>query len=193
MANENIPSADASRDKQMFPVLSEADIARISHFGGVQRYARCARLFTAGEPSPGMFVVLKGVVSVSQRDGLGHVVLIARQGPGEFLAEVTEISGRPALVDVHAEEDVEAILVSAAQLRALTIAEADLGERIIRALILRRVKLIEAGAGGPVLIGHSDLPAVLRLQGFLSRNRYPYRLLDASEDPDAAAMLQRAR
>ena len=32
------------------------------------------------------------------------------------------------------------------QLRALIIAEADLGERIVRALILRRVGLIEAGA-----------------------------------------------
>ena len=35
------------------------------------------------------------------------------------------------------------------QLRALIIAEADLGERIVRALILRRVALIEAGAQRP--------------------------------------------
>ncbi|MGH8035686.1 MAG: hypothetical protein ACREO9_10710 [Lysobacterales bacterium] len=35
-------------------------------------------------------------------------------------------------------------------MRALIIAEADLGERLVRALILRRVALIEAGASGPV-------------------------------------------
>jgi thioredoxin reductase (NADPH) len=45
------------------------------------------------------------------------------------------------------------LLLEAERLRALLIAEADLGERIMRALILRRVGLIETGAGGPVLIG----------------------------------------
>ena len=38
-------------------------------------------------------------------------------------------------------------------MRALIIAEADLGERIVRALILRRVGLHRSGASGPVLIG----------------------------------------
>jgi thioredoxin reductase (NADPH) len=34
------------------------------------------------------------------------------------------------------------------KLRALMIAETDLGDKIMRALILRRVALIETGAGG---------------------------------------------
>ena len=40
-------------------------------------------------------------------------------------------------------------------LRALLIAEAELGERIMRALILRRVGLIESGGGGPVIVGRA--------------------------------------
>jgi thioredoxin reductase (NADPH) len=189
MAN-NVPIANASRREQMFPLLSEADIARISRFGSVQWYGRGAHIFTAGEPTPGMFVVLKGVVAISQRDGLGHVVPIVRQGPGEFLAEISEIAGHSTLVDGYAEEDVEAILVPTVQLHALLITEADLGERIIRALILRRVSLIEAGASGPVLIGQPHSPAMLRLQSFLLRNGYPHRLLDTIQDPDAAALLK---
>ena len=43
------------------------------------------------------------------------------------------------------------------RLRALLIAEAELGERIMRALILRRVGLIESG-GGPVIIGAATTP-----------------------------------
>ena len=57
----------ASRWHQMFPVLTESEIARIGRFGTVRRYARGDRLFGAGEPGPGMFVVLKGVVAMSQR------------------------------------------------------------------------------------------------------------------------------
>ena len=190
MADNDHPSTLASRRHQMFPVLTEAEIARIRRFGDVRRYERGARLFAAGEPSPGMFVVLKGVVAISQRDGLGHVVPIASQGPGHFLAEVSQLSGRHALVDGYAEEDAETLLVPPEQLRALIIAEADLGERIVRALILRRVGLIEAGASGPVLIGEPQSPDVLRLQTFLKRNGYPHHLIDARHDAAAAAMLE---
>ena len=179
-----------TRRHQMFPVLTESEIARISRFGNVRRYERGARLFAAGEPGPGMFVVLKGVVAISQRDGLGHVVPVVRLGPGEFSGEIAQLSGRHGLVDGYAEEEVETLLVPPGQLRALIIAEADLGERIVRALILRRVALIESGASGPVLIGQPDSPEVLRLQGFLRRNGQPHHVVDATREDDAAALLE---
>ena len=115
---------DPTRRHQMFPALTDAEIARIKRFGIVHRYPRGARLFAAGEPGPGMFVVLKGLVSITQRDGLGRVVPIAQQGPGQFLAEVAQLSGGYALVDGYADDDVETLLVPPEQLRALIIAEA---------------------------------------------------------------------
>src|SRR5271170_4208304 len=190
MAVDNVPSALASRRHQMFPQLTDAEIARISRFGTLRRYARGERLFAAGAPGPGMFVVLNGAVAISQRDGLGHVMPIVSQGPGQFIAEVSTLSGRHALVDAYAEEDAEALLVPPEQLRALIIAEADLGERIVRALILRRVGLIEAGASGPALIGEPQSSEVLRLETFLKRNGQPYQVLDAKIDAAAAAMLE---
>jgi len=187
---EAMPSDVSSRLHQMFPVLSAPDIARIGRFGTLQKFERAACLFAAGRPGPGMFVVLKGVVIISQHDGLGHVLEIARQGPGQFLAEVGQLSGRHALVDGYADEDVECLLVPPSQLRALIIAEADLGERIVRALILRRVALIESGVSGPVLIARPGSPDLPRLQNFLRRNGHPHQVLDASEDADAAALLE---
>ena len=188
MATETIEVE--TRRHQMFPVLSAADIGRIRRFGTVRHYDGGACLFRAGEPGPGMFVVLQGTVAISQRDGLGHVVPIEHQGPGQFLAEIAQLSGRPALVDGHAQDDVETLLVPPDQLRALIIAEADLGERLVRAMILRRVALIESGASGPVLIGPPQSAAVLRLQNFLGRNGYPYQVVDATQDVDAAALLE---
>ncbi|MET0542511.1 MAG: FAD-dependent oxidoreductase [Variovorax sp.] len=179
-----------TRTHQMFPVLGAADIARITRFGTVRRYPDQACLFRAGDAGPGMFVVLKGVVAISQRDGLGHVTPIVEQGPGQFLAAVGQRSGRPALVDGHAIGEVETLLVPPDQLRALIIAEADLGERVVRALILRRVALIEAGASGPVLIGPPDSHDVRRLENFLGRNGQPYHVVDATQDADAAALLE---
>jgi thioredoxin reductase (NADPH) len=187
---DDLPPAIASRRHQMFPVLSAPEIARVSRFGTVQHFERGARIFAAGEPGPGMFVVLKGVIAISQRDGLGRVVPIVRHEPGSFAAEVAQLSGGQALVDGYAEEDVEALHVPPAQLRALIIAEADLGERIVRALILRRVGLIEAGTIGPVLIGGPESPELLRLRSFLSRNGRPHQAIDPAQDGAAAALVE---
>jgi thioredoxin reductase (NADPH) len=174
----------------MFPRLSDAEIARVGKFGTLRRYAAGERVFAAGEPAPGMYVVLKGSLVISQRDGLGHVVPLSSRGPGHFIAEVATLSGRHALVDGHAEGDLETLLVPPDQLRALIIAEADLGERIVRALVLRRVGLLERNATGPVLIGDPQSPEMLRLQTFLKRNAHPYQATEGKDDAIAASMLQ---
>ena len=97
------PSAGiASRLAQMFPALTDAEIARIRRFGALRRFPAGGRLYTAGDTLPGMFVVLKGTVTISQRDGLGHVAPIVRQGPGQFLAELAQLSGGAAVVDSFA-------------------------------------------------------------------------------------------
>ncbi len=178
------------RREQMFPVLTEAEIARIGRFGERRNFARGEKLFGTGDTGVGMFVVLKGNVAVSQRDARGHSTLIGHEGPGEFLAEIASLSGRGALVDGIADEDTEVLVIAPGQLRAMIIAEADLGERVMRALILRRVALIESGLSGPVLIGLPHSPQVARLQNFLTRNGYPHQFIDAGNDADAAMLLE---
>lgn len=160
-------------------------------FGEVRQHKDGELLFETGKVGPGMFVILSGHVAITQRDGLGHVTPVIEQGPGQFLAEIGQLSGRRALVDGTAEGDVETLLIPPASLRALLVAEADLGERIMRALILRRVALIQAGVGGPVLIGSPSLGGVVRLQSFLSRNGVPHHVLDPAADTDAADLIAR--
>src|SRR3982075_2046814 len=179
-----------TRDEQMFPKLTPHEIDRLRRFGEVRHYAAGEALFVTGDIAPGMYVLIKGSVRVTRRDPLGHSAPIVEQGPGEFVAEVGQLSGQPAFVDVHAIDDVEALVIPAEKLRALMIEGPELGERIMQALILRRVALIEAGAGGPVLIGPESSPDVIRLQGFLARNAYPHQLLDPGQDRDAAELVK---
>ena len=180
-----------ARPEQTFPELTASEIARMRRFGEIRKYNNGERLFEAGKPAPGMFVVLSGHVAITERDGLGHVALVIDQGSGQFLAESGALSGRVALVDGHAEGEVETLLIPPDRLRALLVAEADLGERIMRALILRRVNMIQGGVGGPVLIGPPNSTGVVRLQGFLTRNGFPHHLLDPERDHDAAELIAR--
>ena len=179
----------SGRRDQFLPVLSEAEISRIERFGERRKYARGERLFAAGERAPGMFVVLKGTLKISLRDGLGRVVPVVRHGPGQFTGEIAQLSGGFALVDADAEDDVEVLLIPPDRIRALIVADAELGERIVRALILRRVAQIESGRSGAVLIGELHSPDMLRLRNFLRRNGQPHHAVEPSEDAAAAMLL----
>lgn len=177
------------RFEQTFPALTAQEIERIRHFGSPRKYRDGEKLFETGKPGPGMFIVLSGHVAIIERDGLGHSVPIIEQGPGQFLAELGQLSGRAALVDGVAEGDVETLLIPSPKVRELLIAEAELGERIMRALILRRVALIQGARGGPAMIGPRDDPDMVRLLGFLTRNGYPHHVMDPAEDHEAAELI----
>jgi thioredoxin reductase (NADPH) len=180
-----------SRRTQMFPALTAGELRRIRRFGVVRRYTDGERLFETGKPSPGMFVVLSGAIRITGRDGHGHDVPVVEYGIGGFSGEVGQLSGNRSFVDGFAVGDAETLLIEPGQLRALLVAEAELGERIMRALILRRVGLIETGAGGPVLIGAPSASDVMRLQNFLARNGIPHLLFDPDIDRDAQALIER--
>ena len=181
----------AERRDQILPVLSEAEIDRIRKFGEPRRFRAGEPLFLVGEKVPGMFVLLEGIVLVSRKDALGGKATIAEFSAGMFLAEIGQLAGHPALVEARAESDVEALLVPRERLRDLVIAEAELGERIMRALILRRTILIEEGAGGPVLVGSATDARIVLLQDFLLRNAFPHQLFDPDREADAQRLLDR--
>ena len=181
---------DTRRD-QMFPILESADIERVRRFGAVRSYRAGETLVEVGKVGPGLTILLTGRVDITQHDGSGHRRHIVTHGPGSFMGELAQLAGRPALVDAHAEEEVEALIVPPDRLRALLIGEAEIGERVMRALILRRVGLLETGAGGPVIVGLPQNGDVLRLEGFLRRNGHPYQRLNPGTDADAKALIER--
>src|SRR5258708_228066 len=175
----------------MFPVLDADEIARMRRFGTPRRFADGERVLETGKVSPGIYLVLSGAIRVTGRDGHGHDLSVTNHGPGNFSGEVSQLSRRPSFVDGVAVGETETLEISTEQLHALLIAEAALGENMMRAMILRRVALIEAGAGGPVLIGGASSPDVARLRSFLSRNGIPHILLDPANDADAQAFIAR--
>jgi thioredoxin reductase (NADPH) len=185
------PTLLETRSHQIFPNLDETDIARLRRFGEVCHFPDGTLIMKAGEVAPGLAFVLKGRVAVRQGGAVSQATPIVEHGPGQFLGELAQLSGRPALVDAIAQGDVEAIVVPPRRLRDVFVQEAVLGERIMRALILRRVGLLQAGQSGPILIGPSGSSDMLRLENFLRRNGHPHRALDSATDSCAQTLLKR--
>jgi thioredoxin reductase (NADPH) len=180
-----------TRRHQMFPDVARAEIERLRRFGEFRSYGEGEALAKVGEGGRGLTIILSGRVDITQHDQSGRRELIVTHGPGTFIGELAQLAGRPALVDAYAKGPVEALIIAPERLRALLVAEAELGELIMRALILRRVGLLETGAGGPVIIGSAENGDVLRLEGFLSRNGHPHQSLNPATDPEAKALIER--
>jgi len=175
----------------MFPVLEPQEIERVRRFGEVRSYKVGQALAKVGDVGHGLIIMLAGHVDITQHDQSGRRTPIVTYGPGSFMGELAQLAGQRTLVDAYAQESVEALAIPPERLRALLIAEAELGERIMRALILRRMGLIETGAGGPVIVGRAGNGDVLRLEGFLRRNGHPRQRLDPDTDPEAKALIER--
>src|SRR5438270_12878699 len=108
-------------------------------FGEASFYAAGENIITAGDVAPGLIVVLSGKVDIIQGGGLGRRETIVTHGPGSFVGELAQLSARPSLVNALAADPVEAFVIPSQRLRDLMVQEANLGESIMRALILRRV------------------------------------------------------
>src|SRR4051812_47525333 len=186
-----VPSTLEARREQAFPQLQPSEVERVRHFGVARSYAAGDALATVGKVSEGLTIILSGKAEVTRHARAGAGELIVTYGPGGFMGELAQLAGRPALVDAHALSPLEALIIPSDRLRALMIAEAELGARIMRALILRRVALLEAGSGGPVIIGPPGHGDVLRLANFLSRNGHPLQVLDPETDAEAKALVER--
>src|SRR5476649_934811 len=181
----------ARRAHQMYFALTAAEIKRLERFGQIMSWPDGSRIYVAGESSYAMLIVLKGKIAMSRDDGMGRSSLIVEYGPGQFTGEVAQLTNRPSLAHGDARGEFEAIAINSESLRRIVVAEAELGERIMRALILRRLKLIQANGSGPALIGPAEAPAMIDLQNFLSSNGHPYTVRDPLLDPQAAAVVAR--
>jgi thioredoxin reductase (NADPH) len=179
-----------TRFDQVFPRLEAAEVERLGRFGEKRSYPAGERLLVTGQVSPGMFVIVSGEVVLSQHTVLGRDEPIVTYGPGSFMAELGYLSGQPALVDARATTPVDAFVIPSRRMHEVLVAEAEIGERIMRALILRRVALLQMGQSGPVVVGGAGHADVLRLSGFLARNGYPYQQIDPDTDASARTLIR---
>jgi len=172
----------------MFPVLTDAQMERLSAFGEQRRAESGEIVFDLGDASHGVFVVLDGSIEVANvtKDREDPIRLLKR---GEFTGEVNQLSGRRSLVRCRAREASNLLEIARSNLRDVMQTDTELGEILLRAFMLRRVYLIAHSVGDAVLIGSSHSADTLRLQSFLGRNGHPHTYLDVDRDPDVQTLL----
>jgi thioredoxin reductase (NADPH) len=196
MANPDIsdpeldPSDPYAREKQTFPHLSEEMSRRVAQYGAEVRLAKDTILFRRGDRTVDFFFVLEGCIEIYETDDRGRAQVVTAHTQHQFTGELDLFNDRQILISARAGTDSRVVRIKRSDFKALVTAEPDIGEIIMRALILRRVGLILHSQGGVVLIGPGHSGDMLRLRRFLTRNGYPHRFLDTELDPGASGFLK---
>jgi thioredoxin reductase (NADPH) len=183
-----MPDDLENRRSQMFPALSDAQVARIAPFGVECRYTAGEVIFEQGDTAVPFYVVLDGELEiVHPRGKLEDPITVHHRN--EFTGEVTILTDRRSLVRGRARTDLVALRIEHDRLRSLIQTDPELSEIVMRAYILRRMGLLSGSHGDVVVIGSRDSAATLRVQAFLVRNGHPSRYLDVARDPDVQGLL----
>jgi thioredoxin reductase (NADPH) len=183
------PADPWARQEQTFPKLSDEMISAVRAFGQEEAPAPGTPLFERGQRSADFFLVLQGNIEIFELDLAGVPHLLRLIEPGQFTGELYLLNERPALVTARAGVATRVVRVHRADFRRLLSSEPDIAEILMRAFILRRVGYIVHGTAGVELAGPGHSGDTLRIQQFMRRNGYPYRLLDTESDADAAGFL----
>jgi len=178
----------SSRVEQIFPILTPAQINRIAVHGHMRAIQPGQVLVEQGDSTVPFFVVVSGELEIVRPSCAGET-LITIHGPGQFTGEVNMLSGRRALARMRATKHGQVIELDRQHMMALIQTDAELGEILTRAFILRRVELIAAGAGDIVLVGSTNSASTLRIKEFLMRNGHPYSYIDLERDADVQKLL----
>jgi len=165
------------RHDETFPTLTEHELEMFREISHERAVHAGEILFDQGEPTTKLFVVLEGTVEiVNPRAAGGEPIVVYERG--QLAGEMTLLGGGHALARAVARTAGIVLEVDRLRLRELLAASSALGEKLMRAFILRRANLMSTHSGDVVLVGSRHSADTLRVQQFLTRNMHPHETID---------------
>jgi thioredoxin reductase (NADPH) len=171
-----------------YPRLSGVQLAGLAGLGERRAVQAGDVLFAEGDRNCDFFAVLAGTVAVVEGRGTPQERVISVHERGRFLGELGLLTGEGAFYSAVAREAGEVLAVPGDRLRELVARDAELGDLILRACLIRRSVLIGLGVGVRI-VGSRYSADARRLRDFAARNRIPCRWLDLEADPGAEELL----
>lgn len=131
---------------ELFADLGAEDVAMLTDRMRERRLAPGEAVIRSGEAGESMFVMSEGLVAV-RITANGEEVDVARLAPGDFVGEMSLLTGEPRSATVVALTDVVAYEIGKADMAALLERDPGAAEILSRAAAERRVR--SSAAAGP--------------------------------------------
>jgi thioredoxin reductase (NADPH) len=170
-----------------FPKLSDEQLALLESLGTRRKLKRGDFVLKAGQREFPLTVILEGETEAFEtRDGVEQI--LATAGPRDFLGDVSMLQGTSALASARVKSDeAEVLQVPAPELRRVLAEIPKIGEPILNALIMRRMRLKrDKEFAGLRILSEADSRDGRQLDDFLEKNHIPHRLVEVKTEQGAA-------
>jgi thioredoxin reductase (NADPH) len=170
-----------------FPKLADEQLALLERVGIRRKLKRGDSILKAGQREFPLTIVLEGEIEAfERRDGVEQI--LATAGPRDFLGDVSMLQGTSALANARVKSDeAEVLQVPAPELRRILAEIPKIGEPILNALIMRRMRLKrDKEFAGLRILSETDSRDGRQLDDFLEKNHIPHRLVDLKTEQGAA-------
>ena len=184
------PKDPSERLEQTFPQISTEMADRVARYGVEERLAEGDLLVQRGQRGVDFFLILEGSVEIFDHDETGNAQRVFLLTERQSLGELNLFNRRESVLNARAVTESRVLRVKRNRFQQLVSVEPDIGEIILRSAILRRASIVRHAFGGLLVIGAGHASDTIRIQRFLTRNNYPYRLLDTDIDVDACHFLE---
>ena len=170
-----------------FPKLTDEQLALLEPLGTRRKLKRGDYVLKAGQREFPLTVMLQGEIEAFEtRDGVEQI--LATAGPRDFLGDVSMLQGTSALASARIKSDeAEVLQVPAQKLRRVLAEIPKIGEPIVNALIMRRLRLKrDKEFAGLRILAEADSREGRQLDDFLDKNHIPHRLVEVKSEQGAA-------
>ncbi len=164
------------------PQLSASQLETLAAVGEEKTAAVGDALFRLGDATYPFIAILEGEVTIL--DGTGNEIV--REGAGEFVGEMSLLSGQTVFVTAVVTEPLRYIEIEREALRAVLFEDGQLSDLVLSAFIARRERLQTLQGIGIEIVGPHSSEETMRLLDFARANRLPFTW-EQAEPADGSA------
>jgi len=135
---------DELREVKLFRNLSTEQLRTVAASMGRKTIKKGEFLFTEGEPSDWLYLVIKGKVKILKQSSQSKEIILEIHGPGECLAEIAVIDGNPYPAAAQALTDTTVLKVGRKVFLKMLAVHPTLSREVILGLSARLREIVSS-------------------------------------------------
>lgn len=161
--------------------LQDAHVAELRRIGTIERFPKGHIIAEVGDRMTAFIYVLEGAIEVID-PFTRESYMPASLGPTQFMGEISFLNGGAYSMPMRAKEDTVALVVPRQAMLAAMARIPEMSDIVITVFAARRRRQLEDRDTSLRLIGLDTSREIRAVADFASRNKIPFRIIEAGTD-----------